>query len=374
MALYPELSTEDSRGTVATAAVPTAVVPTTPTEPSANSGRSANPDRRGVLAPAALLVATIAGFALLMSMVTAPGAPAAGHAHPGPVAADFVAISAAPAELPAPRSGPAASTGALTSRCGRNTDGHRNSDNFITAPGRSNGAHHVHDYVGNTSTYGGSTDQSLAAAPTTCEQGDKSVYFWPVLRDIRHAGEDADRPGGGMDGNLGHILVPVRVALDFLGNRQAKVQPMPRFLRIVTGDAKAVTKGPDARARALWSCSGTPGRASSTHYPICPAGQQVQRVGEFPSCWNGADTDSEDHRTHVTFPDEVTGACPTGTMPIPRLRITLSYDVPPGRSFAIDSFPDQQRNAATDHFDFENVMPASLMSRVVDCVNSGRTC
>jgi Domain of unknown function (DUF1996) len=379
MALFPKLSTEDSGRTITVEPALTALLSTTLTEPpsgapSAGSRRSGRSDRRGVLAPALLLVAAIAGFALLMSMVTAPGAPAVGHAHGGPVAADYVAIAAAPAASPAPLTGSAASIGAFTSQCGRNTDGHRNSDNFITAPGRSNGAHHVHDYVGNTSTDGRSTDQSLAAASTTCEQGDRSVYFWPVLRDIRHPGEDADRPGGGRDRNLGHILVPAGVALDFLGNRQAKVQPMPRFLRILTGDAKAVTKGPDAHARALWSCSGTPGKASSTHYPICPAGQLVQRIGEFPSCWNGADTDSEDHRSHMTFPDEVTGACPTGTTPIPRLRITLSYDVPPGRSFAIDSFPDQQRKAVTDHFDFENVMPESLMSRLVNCINSGRTC
>jgi len=330
-----------------------------------------------VLASALLTLAAITGFALVMSMVTGPGAPAASHeqvVHAGPVAADYIAIETAPAAPAIPRPGPAASTGAFTSRCGRNTAGHRNSDNFITAPGRSNGAHHVHDYVGNTSTDGSSTDQSLAAATTTCARGDKSVYFWPVLRDIRHAGQDADRPGGGRDGNLGHILLPARVALEFLGNQQAKVRPMPRFLRVVTGDAKAVTKGSAARARAVWRCSGTAGKATSTHYPLCPAGQLVQRVGEFPSCWNGADTDSEDHRTHVTFPDQASGVCRAGTVPIPRLRITLSYDVPPGRSFAIDSFPDQQRKAVADHFDFENLMAEPLMTHVVDCINTGRTC
>jgi len=233
----------------------------------------------------------------------------------------------------------------------------------------------VHDYVGNTSTDGNSTDDSLGAAATTCRRGDKSVYFWPVLRDIRLAGADAGEPGGGPDGNLGRILTPDAVAVHFLGNPQANVQRMPRFLRIVTGDAKAVTNGPDApNARARWTCSGTPDSASSSQYPLCPAGQLVQRIGEYPSCWNGTDTDSDNHRSHVLFPDAASGACPTGTEPIPRLRITLSYRVPPGRSFAIDTFPDQQRKAVTDHFDFENLMPESLMSRVVDCINSGRTC
>lgn len=33
----------------------------------------------------------------------------------------------------------------------------------------------------------------------------------------------------------------------------------------------------------------------------------------FPSCWNGKDLDSDDHRSHVAFPDLVmTGTCPEG--------------------------------------------------------------
>jgi hypothetical protein len=386
MALYIDVRTADGGGTAPASAE---AMPAPPARPRPRRGRrpgrtfartagSSDASPRGsVVAPAFLVVAALVAFALGMTLITGPGSKAANHqhaGHAGPVAADYVAIGAAAAVRPVPRPGPAASTGAFTSRCGRNIEGHRNSDNFITAAGRSNGAHHVHDYVGNTSADGTSTDRSLAASGTTCADGDRSVYFWPVLRDIRHPGHDADRPGGGQDGNLGHILTPARVAIDFLGNPQAKVQPMPRFLRVVTGDAKAVTKGPHARANAVWSCSGTPGRASATHYPLCPAGQLVQRVGEFPSCWNGADTDSADHRSHATFPDRATGACPTGTVPIPRLRLTLSYDVPPGRSYAIDSFPDQGRKAVTDHFDFENLMPDSLMSQVVDCLNTGRTC
>lgn len=100
-----------------------------------------------------------------------------GHAsHPGPVAADYLEIERAPAVRRDPAPGPAASTGSFTSHCGRNTGGHRNSDNFIASPGVSNGAHHVHDYVGNTSTDRNSTDDSLAAT-TTCQRGDKSVHF-----------------------------------------------------------------------------------------------------------------------------------------------------------------------------------------------------
>jgi hypothetical protein len=54
--------------------------------------------------------------------------------------------------------------------------------------------------------------------------------------------------------------------------------------------------------------------------------------------------------------------------------LTLTYRVPSGRSFAVDSFPEQLHNPLTDHADFVNVMPDSLMATAVDCINSGRNC
>jgi hypothetical protein len=291
--------------------------------------------------------------------------------HPSTGPEDYVEIADAEDAASAPARGDNASTGSFTARCGRNENGHHNSDNFIVAPGVSNGAHHVHDYVGNLSADGNSTNESLAAAGTTCRLGDRSTYFWPVLRDIQQEGDDADQPGGGLDGNLGKILRPVRVSLQFRGNAQSKVVAMPQFLRVITGDAKAVTNGP-ANARALWSCSGTPGKVSTTQYPLCPAGQLVQRTNVFPGCWNGADIDSANHRAHTAFPDPATGACPEGMKAIPQLRMTLSYRVPAGQSFALDSFPEQARKAVTDHGDFVNVMPDRLMRFVVRLINSGR--
>lgn len=295
------------------------------------------------------------------------------HEHATTTAEDYVRIQDAQAVAAAPRPGRNASRGTFTSQCGRNADGaHRNSDNFITSPGVSNAAHHTHDYVGNLSTDGNSTNESLAAAGTTCRFGDKSTYFWPVIRDITATGDDADQPGGGADGNLGKIIVPSSVSLQFRGNAQAKVVPMPRFLRIITGDSKAVTNGPNSpNARAHWTCSGTTNRFSATQYVLCPSGQLVQRVNDFPGCWNGTDLDSANHRTHTAFADPTTGACPEGFKAIPQLRITLSYRVPAGNSYAVDSFPEQLRKASTDHNDFANVMPDRLMRMVAAMINRG---
>ncbi|CRK42608.1 hypothetical protein BN1708_008799 [Verticillium longisporum] len=43
----------------------------------------------------------------------------------------------------------------------------------------------------------------------------------------------------------------------------------------------------------------------------CPNGIRTEM--NFPSCWNGVDLDSEDHRSHVAYPDEINnGQCPEG--------------------------------------------------------------
>src|SRR6266511_1680974 len=225
---------------------------------------------------------------------TSPSPDACHQDGGGPEGSDFVNILTVSPNVTTRPTGPNASTGSFVSECGRNENNHRNPDNFITSPGVSNGAHHTHDYVGNVTTSAFSTNESLAAGDTTCRLGDRSAYFWPVLRRLDAVGADANAGGGGVDGNDGRILRPVSVQRDFLGNAQAKVVPMPRFIRAITGDAKAGTNGP-TNARAQWTCRGFDNRVT-TKYPICPGGG-VRRVLEFPSCWNGKDTDSANHRS-----------------------------------------------------------------------------
>lgn len=322
------------------------------------------------------------------------------------------------------------SGGVFIDECGRNENGHLNPDNFIVAPGVNNGAHHMHDYVGNVSTDGFSTNRSLAASGTTCRSGDQSAFFWPVLRELDGSRErDARAPGGGKDKNVGRILEPTSVTLGFERGSGGGVTAMPRFLRIITGDAKAFTNDADKQAdkggvsgkagrdgdrggrdrdqggnqggggrdqvnqggnqgnqggqaaqaaeednaNASWSCTGFEDRQLKDKYPICPEGSQVVRTLEFPSCWDGKNIDSANHRTHVEFP-RGDGRCRNGFRAIPELTMRLTYDVQPNSFFAIDSFPEQLHKPVTDHGDFTNVMPERLMDQVVDCINSGRKC
>jgi hypothetical protein len=299
--------------------------------------------------------------------------PTASEGANGPSPEDFVDITTVEPNAADPPGQEGASTGSFRSRCGVNEEGHRNPDNVIVAPVISNGAHHMHDYVGNESTDAFSTDDSLDAAGTTCTNGDKSTYYWPVLRLQNGEDEqDADAPGGGQDGNVGEIVTPDSVSIRFEGSPAGDVVAMPRFLRIITGDAKAFTNG-TANANASWSCTGFEDRQLTDKYPICPEGSEVVRTFDFQSCWDGRNTDSANHRDHVAFAQE-DGSCPEGFQAIPQLVQRIVYDVPSGPGFAVDSFPEQLHKPVTDHGDFINVMSDDLMRKAVECINSGRDC
>ncbi|MFD0318818.1 DUF1996 domain-containing protein [Streptomyces flavalbus] len=306
-----------------------------------------------------------------------------GQAGNGPVAADYADITSVQptARRPRPRDG--ASRGTFTTSCGVNENGLFNSDNIIVAPGVSNGAHHFHDYIGNQSNTAFASDEDLANAETSCANpGDRSTYYWPVLRLRNGTVErDAESPGGGIEGNAGEIVTPAEVTLTFEGSPVSEVTAMPRLLRIITGDAKAFVNG-TANANASWSCTGFEDRQLRDKYPLCPDGSAVVRTFRFQSCWDGSGIDSANHRTHVAFAD-AEGRCPEGFRAIPRLVQRIVYDVAApslddgGRTtplFAVDSFPEQLHKPVTDHGDFVNVFDEELMDAMVGCINSGRDC
>ncbi|MER6157062.1 DUF1996 domain-containing protein [Streptomyces sp. NPDC001868] len=306
-----------------------------------------------------------------------------GQAGNGPVAADYADIKSVQPNAGNRGGRQNGSTGSFTTACGVNANGLFNSDNVIVAPGVSNGAHHFHDYVGNQGNSAFASDEDLAAADTSCEnQGDKSSYFWPVIRlQNGTAEQDANSPGGGIEGNAGEIVTPKAVTMSSEGSPRGDVTEMPRLLRIITGDAKAFING-TANANASWSCTGFEDRQLKDKYPLCPAGSDVVRTFKFQSCWDGRNIDSANHRTHVAFA-AADGSCAAGFKAIPQLvqRIVYDVDAPSlqdgGRTtplFAVDSFPEQLHKAVTDHGDFINVFDEDLMRAMVDCINDGREC
>jgi hypothetical protein len=186
----------------------------------------------------------------------------------------------------------------------------------------------------------------------------------------------AQGPNFELAGNVGGIVQPASVTIEYRGNPTSKVVAMPKFLKMITGDAKPTSRGP-ANARATWTCSGFTDRLSDK-YVICPAGSQVMRVHDFPNCWDGRNTDSDNHRAHIAFPDRNTGACPDGTKAVPQLRISIAYDLPADiqqkGQYQLDSFPEENHNPFSDHNDFANVNSDQTMAKITNCVNAGKQC
>ncbi|MFJ5305800.1 DUF1996 domain-containing protein [Streptomyces sp. NPDC088350] len=316
---------------------------------------------------------------------SAPAANNGGQAGNGPTAADFVDITKVAANVQAkPQKSGQASTGSFTTRCGVNANKNHNTDNVIVAPGVTNGAHHEHDYVGNQKVNAFSTNDSLLAAPSSCQnQSDLSAYYWPVVRVQDGSQEfDANALGGGKEGNVGKILTPQSAQIKYVGSPASKVVAMPQFLRIITGDAKTLTNGL-ANANAHWSCTGFENKVQLTEqYPICPQGSNVVRTFAFQSCWDGVNIDSANHRTHVAFADPASGVCGNGFKAIPQLTMRLVYKITPPtiqngvvkNAYAVDGFPEQLHKASTDHDDFISVTKNNLAATIANCINTGKKC
>ena len=260
------------------------------------------------------------------------------------------------------------SAGTYSVRC--SLSNHRNSDNPLLAPGKVNGAQHAHDYAGNNSANASSDTDTLEQSTTTCTNGDQSPVFWPVLRNLNGVGDDVGEDGGSLDGNVGSIIEPTTIDLTFHGHGSRPVEPMPLTMVLNDGAAKSATENGKG-ANAKYTCSGS--RQLTDLYPLCPAGSQMQRVFDFPSCWNGRDTDSADHISHIVFPDP-DGNCEADEVPVPALRLTLSYPAVQSQTFAIDSFPQEQHNPITDHALMEYLSSERRAAAGAACINSGQRC
>ncbi|MFD2418950.1 DUF1996 domain-containing protein [Amycolatopsis pigmentata] len=203
----------------------------------------------------------------------------------------------------------------------------------------------------------GGNNSSSAAATSTTELGGVSG------------------PDNEVGDNDGTIVEPDSADITFRGNAAGPVTAMPQFLRILTGDAKQSTNG-TKNARASWTCTGFEDRLLDK-YPICPAGSKVERIHDFPSCWDGKNVDSTNHRDHIVFPD-ANGKCKQGFKAVPQLRITLTYSIPRdvqlNGQYKVDAFAQEKHNPLSDHDDFANVMSQAIMTRVVNCINGGKTC
>lgn len=214
------------------------------------------------------------------------------------------------------------------------------------------GVSHLHQFFGNTSTDSASTLESLLGADTTCQKKlDKAAYWAPALYDH------------------GEVVRPTKSTAYYRvapGVDPTRIQAFPPGLKIIAGDADATA--PQSPDLAGWSCG-----TSSIHSaapPVCPVSAPLRAVITFPDCWDGVNTDSADHRSHMT--NSTAGLCPEShPVHVPQLTFAITYPIfGEGHELSLASGPIE-----TLHSDFINSWHQdSLEAEIDNCLRRDITC
>jgi hypothetical protein len=282
----------------------------------------------------------------------------------------------------------------------------------IVFPGQPFAAHQ-HGFYGFLGINYATTLETLFGAEAVHEgsvsscQGDRlnrSAYWVPTLLAPRYSngvraldarGEPAWQVVPAVVGNdtEAHEVFYYSAGVDDL----ASIQSIPPGLRMIAGDMRVMPGGtPQSSTVARWHCqswnssdAGNP-RWSAT-IPECVAPDRVRFDLFFPSCWNGRELDSADHKSHLAYPVTVgqSTVCPE-THPVPILRVSYHYafGVRPenydpttrsSRGWRLSS--DMYTVTATEagglslHGDWMNGWHAEVLQTVLDsCVKRGLDC
>ncbi|MER5643726.1 DUF1996 domain-containing protein [Streptosporangium sp. NPDC002524] len=222
-------------------------------------------------------------------------------------------------------------------------------DDPIVYPGLA-GAAHNHTFFGNKGTDAGSTNASLVSGATSCQDPkDGSAYWSPTLLQA------------------GKPVKPERATIYYKSgvSDYRTVKPFPVGFRLIVGDTKMTSA---ADFKGYWSC----GNAKSKDFPAsCPSGSSLIMRHQAPSCWNGTDLDSANHKSHVTYP--VNGVCPAShPVAVPMLEMKVPYKLPGGRTEGL-SFSSGV--SYSFHYDFMNGWDQQRQVALVKhCINGGRQC
>jgi Domain of unknown function (DUF1996) len=192
-----------------------------------------------------------------------------------------------------------------------------------------------------------------------------------------------------IDSRTGRPIKPSHAVLyyksqDWLqAGAQAKVAALPVGLRMIAGNAANTQAFANWwETPAIWHCERT---SNGEHYnqqsqsiPACAAGDGVALSLDFPSCWDGVNLDSPDHKSHMAYDR---GSCPT-THPVPLPKITMTVRWPSAATDVIsawrlssDNYDSTKPGGYSAHADwFNGWNPNAHKSWLDGCVRAPRDC
>lgn len=291
---------------------------------------------------------------------------------------------------------------------------HEAYDDPLVYPGRAWAAH-LHRFYGLFDVDAGTTAASMYRVGanadgrvSSCQGNDlnRSAYWVPALlapkhtstgqREIDRFGEPAWQSIAAVVGNddVAHEVFYYSAGIDTL----SAIQPLPPGLSMIAGDMAATPEAPQSTAILRWHCqSWGSDDASNPRFsatiPECAVPDRLRADLFFPSCWNGRDLDSADHRSHMAYP--VTDAngrnpsCPA-THPVPVVRVSYHYAFPVkpenvdpvsrttrGWRLSSDMYTvtTSRPGGASLHGDWINGWHPEVMQMIVDtCIRQGLDC
>jgi len=226
---------------------------------------------------------------------------------------------------------------------------HQNNDDLIVYPGQP-GLSHLHQYVGNNSTNAFSTQSSLLAATTSCRRtADTASYWAPAL----------------ISGST--PITPLDATIYYRRATVKAVHPFPQGLKMIAGDSHAIA--PQSMRITYWNCGVFADVASSSTIPTCPAGSNLRLHVFFPSCWDGKNLDSSDHKSHMAY--AIGGRCPKShPVSVPAIELIMKYPSLGGPGLQLSS-----GGQYSGHGDFVNAWKQPGLKQLVKrCLNAGIRC
>jgi hypothetical protein len=228
---------------------------------------------------------------------------------------------------------------------------HMAMDDPIVYP-RQPGASHDHSFVGSTTTNAFSTLRTLRAGSSTCKRaGETAAYWMPTLL------------------LNGQMVAPTNATIYYRRKTLAPLRAFPAGFKMIAGDRSA--SSPQGMQITFWNCGAASTVPASTEVPTCPntRAQSLRLHVNFPSCWDGKQLDSADHKSHVAYP--VRGACPaTHPVALPAISLIYRYPVTGGSGVTLSS-----GGRYSAHADFFNAWrQGTLVSLVNNCLNALRHC
>ena len=219
---------------------------------------------------------------------------------------------------------------------------HSDYDDPIVFPGR-DGAAHLHRFYGNTLLDENSTIETLFTSGESSCQGNslnRSAYWIPALvapaydpasgaRQVDANGQPAFKVVPAVVGNddVAHEVFYYSAGVSDLQS----IQPIPLGLKMIAGDHMGQPGMEQDTSIVRWHCQSWESNDAtnprwSASIPQCTAPDRLRMDIFFPSCWNGTDLDSADHKSHLAYPVASGNrtVCPA-SHPVPIIRVSFHY-------------------------------------------------